>query len=203
MAHRVLVVDRHPLLRAGLCTVLSREGLVVAAEASTLEEALAVQVDGAVDLAVASEVETLKGLRSKDPTLAILALADPDEPVRIVELVRAGANSFAHKSQPILEIVEAIHETLATRRYIAPSMRAAVESMLASNAKLPADRLTGREREVFGLLVRGYSNGKVSTELGIAPRTVETHRQRVLKKLDAHSVADLVRLAAKWGVELT
>jgi DNA-binding NarL/FixJ family response regulator len=201
----VVIVDDHPTFRAGLAVVLANEpGLEVVGHAGTAEEALETLSRTPVDFAIVDimlpgrdGVAVTRALR--DRGAKILGLSVLDEPVRVVELLRAGASGFVHKTQPIPEILEAVRTTLAGGRYLPPSLRAALEPILQSQAKLPFEQLTDREREIFKLLVRGYSNDQAARELGIAPRTIETHRQHVLKKLDAHSIADLVRLAARWG----
>lgn len=204
---RVLVVDDHPLFRAGLVTVLGTESdLRVVAEVDTAERALEVLASTPVDLAIVDimlkygdGIQVTRALRSHASAPHVLGLSVLDEPVRVAELLRAGATGFAHKTQPVPELLEAVRTTLAGVRYLFPALRDQLEDLLASETKLPLELLTAREREVFALLVRGYSNEEAGRQLTIAARTVETHRQRVMKKLQAHSVAELVRLAAKWG----
>lgn len=200
----VLLVDDHPLFRLGVETLLARESdLEVVGTCATVSEAMTLAEQLQPDVIVAdvllheeSGIALARRLLSARPA-RILGLSVLDEPIRIAEMMRAGATGFALKIQTIEEIVEAIRDTAAGRHYLAPSIRDQVEH-LTSNA-LPLERLTNREREVFGFLVKGESNAEIGERLGIAVRTVDTHRQRVLKKLDAHSIADLVRLAARWG----
>ena len=200
----VLLVDDHPLFRLGVETLLARESdLEVVGTCATVSEAMTLAEQLQPDVIVAdvllheeSGIALARRLLSQRPA-RILGLSVLDEPIRIAEMMRAGATGFALKIQTIEEIVQAIRDTAAGRHYLAPSIRDQVEH-LTSNA-LPLERLTNREREVFGFLVKGESNAEIGERLGIAVRTVDTHRQRVLKKLDAHSIADLVRLAARWG----
>ncbi len=204
---RVLVVDDHPLLRAGLASVLSTErDLRVVAEVDSAERAMEVVASTPIDLAIVDIVlprgdgiQVTRALRAHGSGPRVLGLSVLDEPVRVVEMLRAGATGFAHKTQPAPELLEAMRTTLAGIRYLCPALRGELEELLASETKLPLELLTAREREVFVLLVRGLSNEAAGRQLAIAPRTVETHRQRVMKKLQAHSVAELVRLAARWG----
>lgn len=204
---RVLVVDDHPLFRAGLCAVLDREpDFEVAAQVGTLEEAMHVIGSQPVDLAIVDillpngdGIQVTRKLRERAQDLSVLGLSVLDEPIRVAELLRAGAVGFVHKTQPVTEILDAMRRTLAGDRYLCPALREQLEQLLSPDTKLPLERLTAREREVFILLVQGNNNETAARTLGIAARTVETHRQRIMKKLGAHSVAELVRLAAKWG----
>lgn len=204
---RVLIADEHPVFRAGLTAVLDREeGFQIAAEVDLMADALQVVATKAIDVAIVDillsgcgGITLTRRLRGCAPALAILGMSCVDEPVRIAELLRAGANGFVHKTEPVDDVVGAIRTTMAGARYIWPKVHDRVISLLDGKSKHPLERLTARERDVFNMLVDGHSNASAATELRIAARTVETHRHRVLKKLEAHSIADLVRLAARWG----
>jgi DNA-binding NarL/FixJ family response regulator len=115
-------------------------------------------------------------------------------------MLRAGAAGYALKTQVATEIIEAIRHALAGIRYLPPQVsQDAVDSELARAQDGPLNRMTRREREVFELVIRGFSNDEIASRLYIARRTVETHRQRIIKKLSAHSVAEMQRLAARYG----
>ena len=115
--------------------------------------------------------------------------------------MRAGASGYALKSQPTDEILDAIRAVLAGERYLAPRLpRAHVDDLVAAKTAGPFDKLSPREREIFDLLVRGQTNDRVAAQLHISVRTVETHRQNIMDKLRAHSIVDLVRLAARHGL---
>jgi DNA-binding NarL/FixJ family response regulator len=123
-----------------------------------------------------------------------------DDPGLIADMLRAHACGFAIKTQSVADIVDAIRQVLGGLRYLPPGVsRDAIEAELAGTAVQPLERLTRREREVFELLIRGHSNDEVATRLFISRRTVETHRQRVMKKLSAHSIVQMQRLAARHG----
>ncbi|MGE5185733.1 MAG: response regulator [Acidobacteriota bacterium] len=203
----MLVVDDHPLFRKGLCAVLAGEpDFEVVAQAGTMDEAMRAVGATPIDLAIVDimlpngdGIAITRRLREQGSEVSVLGLSVLDEPIRVAELLRAGAIGFVHKTQTVPEILDAIRSTLAGTRYLCPALREALEQLLSPETKLPLERLTAREREVFVLLVQGHNNDSAAKTLGIAARTVETHRQRIMKKLGAHSVAELVRLAAKWG----
>lgn len=204
----VAIVDDHPLFRQGLAVALRRElDLDVIGEAgspaSALELARQFQFDVAVvdllmpemtGISLASELFHLQ------PRCKILGLSVIDDPGLIADMLRAHACGFALKTQPIAEIVDAIRLVLGGMRYLPPSVsRDAVDAELARTVLDPLQRLTRREREVFELLIRGHSNDEIATQLLISRRTVETHRLRVCKKLSAHSIPQLQRIAARYG----
>lgn len=206
---RVALVDDHPLFRQGLAAVLSREPrLEVVAEASNATEALAVAKERELDVAIVdilmpsvSGISLTTDLHELQPTCRVLGLSVIDEPGLIADMLRAHACGYALKTQPIAEIVEAILQVAGGVRYLPPTVSLdQVEAELAGTPTQPFSRLTKRELEVFELLIRGHSNDEIAIRLFIARRTVETHRQRIMNKLSAHSVVQMQRLAARHGV---
>jgi DNA-binding NarL/FixJ family response regulator len=153
-----------------------------------------VLMPGMSGISLASEIFEIQ------PRCKILGLSVIDDPGLIADMLRAHACGFALKTQPIAEIVEAIRQVLGGVRYLPPSVSGdAVEGELARTTLDPLHRLTRREREVFELLIRGHTNDEIATMLFISRRTVETHRQRITKKLSAHSIVQMQRLAARHG----
>ncbi len=136
------------------------------------------------------------------PRCRVLGLSVIDDPGLIADMLRAHACGFAVKTQPIAEIVDALRQVLGGLRYLPPGVsRNAVDAELADTRAHPFRRLTRREREVFELLIRGHSNDEIATKLLISRRTAETHRQRIMNKLSAHSIAQMQRIAALHGGE--
>lgn len=207
-AARVLLVDDHPLFREGLAAALRRESrLEVVGEAGTASEAIELAKSLPIDVAVVdvlmpsvSGLSLTSELFELRPECRVLGLSVIDEPGIIADMLRAHACGFALKTQPIAEIVDAIGQVFAGLRYLPPRVsRDAVEAELAGTVARPLERLTKREREVFELLIRGFSNDEIAVQLYIARRTVETHRQRIMNKLSAHSIVQMQRLAARFG----
>jgi len=205
---KVAVVDDHPLFRQGLVVALRAEpDFEIIGEAGSAQEALELVERVEVDIAVidilmpaVSGITLASDLHDKRPTCRVLGLSVIDEPGLIADMFRAHAAGFALKTQPVAEIVDAIRQVLGGLRYLPPSVsRDAVEAELDREAARPLQRLTKREREIFELLIRGFSNDDISTRLFIARRTVETHRQRIMNKLSAHSIVQMQRLAARYG----
>lgn len=205
---QIALVDDHPLFRQGLAVALRREpDFEVVGELGSAAEALALANTVAFDVAVVDILmPTVSGLSltselfELQPRCRVLGLSVIDEPGIIADMLRAHACGFALKTQPVAEIVEGIRQVLGGLRYLPPRVsRDAVDSALASPQAHPLERLTRREREVFELLIRGNSNDEIAVRLEIARRTVETHRQRIMNKLSAHSVVQMQRLAARFG----
>jgi DNA-binding NarL/FixJ family response regulator len=205
---QTLLVDDHPLFRAGLALAIDREpDLQVAAEVGTPGDAVDVLRRQQVDIAVidvlmpkTNGISLATELLEVQRDLKVLALSVLDEPVMIAAMLRAGASGYALKTQPPTEIIEAVREVLSGTVYLPPRVsREAVLSLVQGNGDRPLERLTRREREIFDLLIHGNTNEQIGTRLFISRRTVETHRQRIMRKLATHSIVDMIRLAAREG----
>lgn len=205
---QVLLVDDHPLMRAGLALLFDQEpDLQVVAEVSCANDAIEVVKRTPVDVAIIDVLlPTMSGislaaqLLELRPEIKVLALSALDEPIMVATMLRAGATGYACKSQPPTEIKEAVRVVLGGQRYLPPRVpESAVLPFIENRAGRPFERLTRREREIFELLIRGRSNDEIGSRLFIARRTVETHRQRIMKKLAAHSIIDMIRAAARHG----
>lgn len=205
---QIVIVDDHPLFRAGLAVALRRElDLEVLAEAADSAEAIELAKVMTIDVAVVdvlmpavSGISLASELCEIQPGCKILGLSVIDEPTLITDMLRAGASGFALKTQPTEEIVEAIRTVIGGVRYLPPRVsHDAIDCELVQTTGRPLGRLTRREREVFELLIRGHSNDDIAGHLFIARRTVETHRQRIMKKPSARSIVEMLRVAAVHG----
>jgi DNA-binding NarL/FixJ family response regulator len=201
----VLIVDDHPAYRTGMHVLLDYDPHVRSVtEAASVSDALAIIKTKSFHLAIVDVVlpETggaslVRQLRERQPACRTLALSMIDEPIRIAEMLRAGAVGYALKSQPVDDILPAIHTVLRGERYLPPQMTP-VPSVI-DGAPLPLERLTARERTVFDLLVQGLTNRSVAEHLLIARRTIDAHRRHIMRKLGARSIVDLIRLAMRSG----
>jgi two-component system response regulator NreC len=211
---RLVLIDDHPLLREGLRRVLSAQpDLEVVGEAASAREGYAV-VDAVrpdvalVDLALPGTdgVAATRELRRRQPRCRVLILSMHVDEALAVQALSAGANGYATKDQPADAVIEAVHMVGRGETYLSPRLsREAILDHLrprrhAPPAADPLAELSAREREIFGLAVRGFSNEGIAGELVISVKTVETHRAHINKKLGVHSTAELVRFAARHGL---
>jgi two-component system, NarL family, response regulator FusR len=206
-AARTLVVDDHPLFRSGIAAILATEPeFEVVAAVGSAREARDVAAKHALDLAVVdvlmpatSGVTLCHELFEMQPSCKVLLLSAIDDPLLIADLFRTPACGFALKAQPPSEIVAAARRVAGGGRYVPPSVSFGQGIAFAPTGERPFELLTRREREVFELLIRGHSNEEIAERLRISRRTAETHRQRVINKLSAHSIAQMQRIAVRLG----
>ena len=201
---KTLLVDDHPAYRAGVAALLDLETRVRdIVEAGTVSAALTFARQHSFGLAIVdvmlpdtSGLALVRELHALQPDCRILVLSMVDEPIRVTEMLRAGATGYALKSQPVDDLMPAVRAVLEGHRYLPPGF----ESTVAENEPLPLDRLTRRERSVFELLVRGLGSRGVAERLAVARRTIDEHRRRIMQKLEARSIVDLIRIAMRYGV---
>ena len=206
----LLLVDDHVVFRESLKMLLRPHAeFHVVGEASGAAEACAIAASTHADVVLldmklndADGLSVLRELLRQDPGCRILMVTMVDDPVRAAEAFHAGALGYATKDEPFENLAKAIRAVRDGQRYLSPTLSLAeVEEW---RKRVPAgdmlSTLTRRERDVFDLVVLGLTSGEIGTRLDISPRTVETHRARILSKLHARSVLDLVRIAAQHGL---
>lgn len=205
---RVFLIDDHPLFREGLAGAIQAEpDLEVVGQAATLDELRAQAPEVEPDVAVVdllmplvSGIGVTRELGELLPRCRVLGLSAVVDAAAIAEMLRAGARGFALKTQPAPEILDAVRRTAAGDSYLPSSVsREAVDAELAGGAPPSLAQLTRREREIFELMIRGYTNPEIAARLFISLRTVETHRHRIVKKVCARSIVEMQRLAARYG----
>ncbi len=210
---RVALVDDHLLFREGLRAMLaSAPDLRIVAEASNAQEALPAVRASQPEVVVldvmlpgVSGIGIARELLREDPTRRVLCLSMVADEAHVADALQAGVLGYACKSQSAVEVMDAIRTVARGETYLAPQVSGFVVSdyrrrSRAEAARSPLATLTAREREIFELCIQGNPTAQIARLLCISPRTVETHRGRILRKLNAHSAVDLVRLAARWGL---
>ena len=211
MAIRVLIVDDHQILRAGLISLLiSDPNLEVVGEATSGDEALQVVQDLNPDVVlmdIAMEgmngIEATRRLVEKHPGVRVLILTMYEDGALVKESIQAGARGYIIKRAAQSELRDAIYAVWRDIIYIHPSL---INSFVSPPAKVgeqdprAIEALSAREIEVLRLIVRGYTNREISSTLNISVRTVETHRSNVMEKLKLHNRVELVRYATEHGI---
>src|SRR5256885_14756791 len=207
MPNRILLADDHQIVRQGLKALLEREGFAVVAEVADGQEAIRAARERCPDVAVLDfGMPLLNGLGAAQQILhacprakAILLTMHTDDHY-VLSALQAGVKGYVVKTQASSDLVRAIHEVLRGMMYLSPGVSEAVVQAYLAKSEMPADPLTSREREVLQLVAEGKSTKEVAGLLGISFKTAESHRTRILKKLNLHETAGLVRYAVRRGL---
>jgi two-component system, NarL family, response regulator NreC len=207
MPTRVLLADDHALIRQGLKTLLERQGFQVVGEASdgqeTLRSAERTQPDVAiVDISMPymNGLEATRELKKSAPNIRTIILTQHEEDQYVTEALRAGAKGFVLKSQAAEDLVRAIQEVCRGSVYVSPCIPSTAVEAFFSKRYTSSDPLSGRERQVLQLVGEGLTTKDIASRLGISVKTAESHRTRLMKKLDIHETASLVRYAIRRGL---
>ncbi len=207
MPTRILLADDHALVRQGLKAFLEKQGFQVVAEVSDGQETLRsvekTEPDVAIidiNMPVLNGVDAARELKKSSPRTKVVVLTQHDENQYVTESLRAGVSGYVLKSQAADDLVQAIQEVCRGSIYLSPNIsRAVVDAYLSKTHDL-ADPLSGRERQVLQLVGEGKSTKDIAVQLGISVKTAESHRARLMKKLDIHETASLVRYAIRHGL---
>jgi two-component system, NarL family, response regulator NreC len=207
MAIRVVLADDHVLVRQGLKSLLEREGFQVVAEASDGQEALRHAESLKPDMLVMDiSMPTLNGLEAARqiclscPQIKIILLTQHDEEQYLSEALEAGVKGYVLKSQVASDLINAMRQVSRGGVYLSPGVSSAVMEAYRSKSEKPKDPLTSRERQVLQLIAEGKSTKDVASVLGISVKTAESHRTRLMQKLDIHETASLVLYAVRRGI---
>jgi len=207
---RVLVADDHAIVRTGIRHVLESEpGFAVVGEASNGAEAIELAQSLQPDVAVldismpgASGLQVTQELRRLAPETRVLILSMHDNTEYVLESVRAGAHGYILKDTAATELRGAIHAVRRGESYFSPPiarrLTAVVRGITEEEDQL--GQLTARERQVLVGVAQGRTNREIALELGISHRTVETHRESLMRKLGIRTVAGLTRVALEAGL---
>lgn len=213
MPLRILLADDHTLMRQGLRHILeSRADFEVVAEASSGIEAVEAARQFKPDVAVVdvamkelNGIEATAQMLKHSPHTAVLILSMYSDERYVLRAVKAGARGYLLKNSAGDELIQAILAVQKGTAFFSPAVAQIFQSGFArlKDASEMNDRfelLTDRERQIYQLLAEGNSNKDIANRLGLSLHTVETHRWRLMEKLDLHSTADLVLSAVRRGL---
>ena len=207
MPHRVLLAEDHAIFRECLRDYLLREGFEIVAEATDGQEAIDLAGKHSPDVAVLDlGMPVLNGLdaarqivRASSRTKIVLLTMHSDDHY-VLEALRAGVKGYVLKRQLASDLAQAIREVLRGRMYLSPQISNAVVDAYLGKKEHQADPLTARERQVLQLIAEGKTTKEVAVILGVSTKTADSHRSRLMQKLDIHEIASLVRYAIRRGM---
>ena len=206
-AVRILLADDHPLVREGIKSCLEQHpGFRVVGEASNGEEAVAkaktlsphvILMD--ISMPKLTGLEAAKILRRTAPKAKVLILTMHVDRAYVLEIVRSGAKGYLLKDTSPQELIRAVESVQRGEAFFSPGISHVILNEYVKKAKhltppSPSE-ISQREREVLALIAEGKSNKEIANQLYISVRTVETHRENIMRKLDIHTVAGLTRYA--------
>jgi two-component system response regulator NreC len=209
---RVLLVDDHAVLRAGLRALLEAEpGFQVVGEAGTGEEGTARAAELRPDVVVMDlsmpgqgGLEATRAIAALDQGTRVLVLTMHGEEEHLLPVLEAGGSGYVNKRSADEELIEAIRTVARGDVFLYPSAAKLLLRGLKQKSEAgeedPIDRLTDREREVLSFTVEGFSSSEIGKKLFISPKTVDTYRARIMEKLDLHHRSELVRFALRKGL---
>lgn len=206
---RIFIADDHPIVRQGLRRIVEADaGMVISGEAAGAAALLAGLEAAATDLVLLDVsmpgslfIETLKELRTRHPTIRILALSVHPEDEWAVRALRAGASGYLTKDHSPDQLLEAIRRVYRGGKYVSPTLAEQLAKQLdAGGLRPPHELLSDREFEVMRRLGSGLTVSQIASELALSAKTVSTYRTRILEKMAVATNADLVRYAARYGL---
>lgn len=207
---RVFIVDDHPIVRQGLGQLINHEpDLSVCGEASGVREARARLSQSQPDVVVldlslrdSDGLELIKDIRSKYRQLPVLVLSMHDESIYAERLLSAGANGYIMKQAAAEQLLLALRRVLAGGIYVSERIGMSLIERFAvhGNKQManPIERLSNRELQVLNLIGRGRTTREIAEGLNLSVKTVESHRQRIKKKLNLTTSSQLVQFAVNW-----
>lgn len=203
---RVLIVDDHTLVRAGLTRLLQGFGGVdVCAEASRAEEALDLALIHRPDVVLMdlslpgrSGIEAMAAIHAELPTVRVLIMSMHDDAQHVRSALERGAAGFVVKDAAPLELELALRTALAGEVFLSPRLSSRIMAPLFGRPKTSGvDALSNRQRQILDLIGRGLSSKEIGVKLEISVKTVETHRARMMEALGCRRANELVLLAAR------
>lgn len=207
MPIRILIAEDQQLVRQGLAALLKAEDIEIVGQAEdgdgAVEMARALKPDIVLmdlSMPVLDGVEATRRIKRMAPQIRVLILTVANCERRVAEALAAGADGYALKKLGHDELMAAIASVRAGRHYLGPGLNEEAVREFLDGADTVAVALTAREREVLRLIAQGLKNREIADTLSIAIKTVETHRTKIMQKLDLHNSAELATYAMRRGM---
>jgi DNA-binding NarL/FixJ family response regulator len=207
MLRQLLLADNHQMVRQGLRSLLEREGYKVVGEADNGREAVRLAHSCHPDVAILDiampgldGIEAAREIVRLSPRTKTIVLTMHGEGSFILEALRAGVRGYVLKTQAVADLVHAIREVGRGSIYLSPEVSRAVVTACQGTMDPPTHPLTPRERQVLQLVAQGKTTREAAEILGVSAKTAESHRTRMMGKLNIHDTAGLVRYAVRRGL---
>ena len=212
MSIKVLLADDHPMVREGLRSLLEKENdIEIVGEAEEGRKAVGLVRELLPDVVVIditmpnlNGVDATRQIVKGSPAVKVIALSMHSNVMFVTEMLKAGASAYVLKECFIDELIESIQTVAAGGIYLSPKVTSVVVSdyvkRLSGSAESPLEALTEREREVLQLIGEGKNTKQIALELHVSTKTIEANRRKIMEKLDAHSIAELVKIAIVGGL---
>jgi DNA-binding NarL/FixJ family response regulator len=206
---RVLLADDHTLVRAGIRSLLeAMDNVEVVAESGDGREALELIGKHRPDVALLdigmpglSGLEVAKRAADESPRTKVVILSMHADATYVTQALRAGVAGYLLKGAAVSELPLAFQAVMRGETYLTPKVsRSVVEGFLRDTEPVPVEGLTARQREILQLIAEGHSTKEIARILEVSVKTVETHRTRLMDRLDIHDVPGLVRFAIRAGL---
>jgi len=204
---RLLIADDHEVVRSGLRKILAQTNCDVVAEASDGREALARALETKPDIAIIDHtlpildgVEVARQIRAHLPKTEVLMFTMHDNEILVREALKAGVRGFILKGNANENLLEAIESLALHRPFLCPEVSLALVGDFARNPEDMRSAITPRERTIVQLIADGQSNKEIARTLGISVKTVQTHREAAMRKLNLTCSTALVRYAVRNGL---
>jgi two-component system nitrate/nitrite response regulator NarL len=208
---RLLIVDDHPVVRKGITASLSQDSNIqVVGEAADGVQALRMARElrpdimlTDIDLPEKNGLIVTETIRKEIPSIRVLILSMHTNTDYVLRIVQSGASGYVLKGGSTDDLIRAIEVVNSGEAFFSPEVaRTALNQFVRGNSSGGGSlsMLTAREREVLIQIADGLSNKEIASQLGVGVRTVETHRERIMKKLNIHSVAGLTKFALSQGL---
>lgn len=209
-AIRVIVVDDHPVVREGLALLIGQEAdLAYCGDAECASDALKLMAEANPDLAIvdislrdSSGIELIKDIRVRFPEVMVLVLSMHDESFYAERVLRAGARGYVTKDEAIDKVVTAIRRILTGEIYLSDKMSSKMLCKLvearAGASGMSVECLSDRELQVFELIGQGMGTRNIAQTLHLSTKTIESHRERIKKKLKLGNASELLQHAIQW-----
>ena len=207
MPVRVVLADDHQIVRQGVRALLERQGFEVVGEAEDGNEAVRLATRFKPDVAVLdiampslNGIDAAREIRRVSPDTRTILLTMFSEDHRLVEALRAGVSGYLLKTRAVEDLERAIHEVCRGGVYLSRGLSQDVVEAYLNRTPLATVELSPRERQVLQLVAEGKTTKEVASLLGVSVKTAESHRTRIMSKLDIHETAGLVRYAIRNGI---